>query len=81
MLLDVQPVTEKSPLREQLVDNIPGAIHQVIDRCFHCWSRHRTMVLLANDSLEDDTLRVVNGAARAPWIKSQAKVQQAPIHS
>jgi hypothetical protein len=38
-VLDEEPDTEQSPLGQQVVDNIPGEIHQLMDRRLHCWGR------------------------------------------
>jgi hypothetical protein len=36
-----RPVPHRAgPLREPFTDNIPGAVHKVVDRRFRCWSRH-----------------------------------------
>ena len=51
VLLDEQPVPERAPLLEQVVDNIPGEIHQFVDRRLNRWSRHSSMVLPGPDSL------------------------------
>ena len=51
VLLDEQPVTEQSPLLEQVVDKIPGEIHQFVDRRFNSWSRHSSILLPGTDSL------------------------------
>lgn len=65
VLIDEQSVTEQSPLLEQVVDNIPGQIHQFVDCRLNSWSRHRTMVLPGTDSLVDDGGRVLGAGAVA----------------
>ncbi|MGM9474227.1 hypothetical protein ACS5PJ_19740 [Pseudarthrobacter sp. YS3] len=47
---DVEPVTEQAPILEQVVDNIPGEIHQFVDRRLNRWSRHKSTVLPGTDS-------------------------------
>jgi hypothetical protein len=53
VLLDKQSVTEQAPLIEQVVDKIPGEIHQFMDGRLYRWSRHISMVLLGIDSLAE----------------------------
>lgn len=48
---DVQPVTGQPRLLEQVVDNIPREIHQVVDRRFHCRSRDAAMIPPGTDSV------------------------------
>jgi hypothetical protein len=51
VLLDEQPVAEQAPLLEQVIDNIPGKIHEFVDRRLNSWSRHKSMVRPGTDSL------------------------------
>lgn len=80
VLLDEQTGLEQPPLLEEVVDNIPGEIHQLVDRRLHGWSRHTSMVLrgchilreargvsgLAETSKQDATSPVENLAASGP---------------
>ena len=36
---------------EQVVDKIPGEIHQIVDRSFHCWRRHAAMIPPGTDGV------------------------------
>lgn len=61
VLFDVESVAEQAPFGEQFVDCIPCPVHEVVDRCIHCWSAHISIVALASDKAWDLPRRV------APW--------------
>jgi hypothetical protein len=58
VLIDDQSVAEQALLLEEVIDNIPGEIHQFMDRRLHCWSGHESMVLLGTDSFAETERRV-----------------------
>jgi hypothetical protein len=66
VLLDVQPIAEQPALRQQVIDNIPGPIHEIVDRRFHRWSRHRVMIPPAAD-------RVAELFPRVPKMRNVAR--------
>src|SRR6478672_10329613 len=53
-LFHEQPLTEQAALSKQVIDKIPGEIHQLMDGCVHCWSCHASMVLPGTDRVADD---------------------------
>lgn len=66
VLIDEQSVAVQALLLEQVLDNIPGEIHQFMDRRLHCWSGHESMVLLGTDRFAEKARSVSEDTPAPP---------------
>ena len=53
VVLNDESVAEKTTFYEELLDLVPSPIHELVDRCFHCWNAHILMVSPATDNQLD----------------------------